>query len=213
MALPRPFDQPRLGLHVEQDVVDDLPGAWLGADDLLHRAPALLQLGAGQVGHALGLGLEPLVDLLRRGQVLVDVARLVAQVEDDAVLDGLVELVGVDEAAEGLDARGLVGLEQRRAGEADEHRPGQELLHRVVHLAGLGAVRLVDEDEDVALGTEVLRDLGVQLLDEVVLGLVAAGLVIGAAELVDQRADQPLVDLVERGEQVGAALGAVDRTR
>ena len=38
--------QPRLGLHVEQDVVDDLLGPRLGADDLLHRAPALLQLGA-----------------------------------------------------------------------------------------------------------------------------------------------------------------------
>ena len=122
------------------------------ADDLLHRAPALLELGPGQVGHALGLGVEPLVDLRGRGQVLVDVAGLVAQVEHDAVFDGLVELVGVDEAAERLDAGGLVGLEQRRAGEADEHRARQELLHGVVHLARLRAVRLVDEDEDVALG-------------------------------------------------------------
>ena len=100
--------QPRLGLHVEEDVVDDLAGARLGADDLLHRAPALLQLGLGQVGHALGLGLEPGVDLRRGGEVLVDGPRLVAQVEHDAVLDGLVELVGVDERAEGLDARFLV---------------------------------------------------------------------------------------------------------
>ena len=92
------------------------------------------------------------------GQLLVDVAGLVAQVEHDAVLDGLVELVGVDEAAEGLDAGRLVGLEQRRAGEADEHRLRQQLLHGVVHLAGLGAVGLVDEDEEVALGLEVLRD-------------------------------------------------------
>ena len=91
--------QARLGLHVEQDVVDDLLGPRLGADDLLHRAPALLQLGLGQVGHALGLELEPLVDLVGRGQVLVDVAGLVAQVEHHAVLDGLVELVGVDEAS------------------------------------------------------------------------------------------------------------------
>ena len=100
--------------------------------------------------------------LLGRRQLLVDVAGLVAQVQDDAVRDGLVELVGVDEAAEGLDAGRLVGLEQRRAGEADEHRAGKELLHGVVHLAGLGAVSLVDEDEHVALGAEVLGDLGVQ---------------------------------------------------
>ena len=35
--------------------------------------------------------------------------------------------------------------------------PGQERLHRVVQLAGLGAVALVDEDEEVALGLEVRR--------------------------------------------------------
>ena len=63
--------------------------------------------------------------------------------------------------AERLDARGLVGLEQWRAGEADEHRARQQLLHRVVHLAGLGAVGLVDEDEEVALGGKTLWDLGV----------------------------------------------------
>jgi hypothetical protein len=98
-----------------------------------------------------------------RRQILVDVARLVAQVQHDAVLDSLVELVGVDERAERLDAGGLVSLEQRGAGEADEHRLRQELLHGRVHLAGLGAMGLVDEDEDIALGLEVLRDLGVQL--------------------------------------------------
>ena len=147
--------EPRPRLHVQQDVVDDLPGPRLGADDLLHGAPALLELGPRQVGHALGPGGEPLVDLGRRRQLLVDGARLVAQVEHHAVLDGLVELVGVDEAAEGLDARRLVGLEQRRAGEADEHGARQQLLHGVVQLAGLRAVGLVDEDEDVALGPEV----------------------------------------------------------
>ena len=87
----------------------------------------------------------------------------------------------------------LVGLEQRRAGEADEHRARQQLLHGVVHLAGLRAVSLVDEDEDVALGSEVLRDLRAQFLDELAVGLGLVGLAVGAAELVDQRADQPLV--------------------
>ena len=117
---------------------------------------------------------------------MVDVAGFVAQVEYDAVGDGLVELVGVDEATERLDAGRLVGLEQRRAGEADEHGAGQELLHGGVHLAGLGAVRLVDEHEDVALGAEVLGQTGAELLDEVALGVVAGGLVVGATELVDE---------------------------
>ena len=99
--------------------------------------------------------------------LLVDVARLVAQIEHHAVLDRLVELVGVDVAAEDLDARLLVGLQQRRAGEADEHRVRQDRLHRLVQLAGLGAVALVDEDEDIALGLEVRRQRLLQFLDEV----------------------------------------------
>jgi len=114
--------QPWLGFHVQQDVLDDLLGPGLSGYDLLHRAPLLLQAGLAQVGEALGLGLEPLVDLFRAGQVLIYVACLVAQVEDDAVRHGLIELVGVDERAEGLDARCLVCLQQRRPGEADEHR-------------------------------------------------------------------------------------------
>ena len=116
-----PVHQAGLGFHVEQDVVDDLLGSRLAGDDLLHRAPALLEFGLAEVGHALGLDVKPLVDLLRAGQVLVDVAGFVAQIEHHAVRDRFVELVGVDEGAEGLDARGPVGLEQRRAGEADEH--------------------------------------------------------------------------------------------
>ena len=51
----------------------------------------------------------------------------------------------------------LVGLEQRRAGEADEHGVRQDRLHRLVQVAGLGAVALVDEDEEVALGRKSWR--------------------------------------------------------
>ena len=161
-------DQARLPLEVHEDVLDDHLGARLGRDDLLHRAPLLLEAGLGEVGQSLGLEVEPLVDLLRSLELLVDVAGLVAQVQHDAVADGLVELVGVDERAERLDARHLVGLEQRRTGEADEHGIRQELLHGAVHLAALGAMCLVDEDEQIALGREVGRDRRAELLDEVV---------------------------------------------
>ena len=96
----------------------------------------------------------------------------------------------MDVAAEDLDALLLVGLQQRRAGEADEHRVRQDGLHRLVQLAGLGAVALVHEDEEVALGREVRRQRLLQLLD--VAGDVADLLAVFlAAELVDQRADQP----------------------
>jgi hypothetical protein len=98
MALPLPLFSRSFSLHVHQDVGLDLLKPRLARQDLLHGAPALLELGLGEGGEPLGLGLEPLIDLGRRGDALVDVARLVAQVEDHAVLHGLVELVGVDVA-------------------------------------------------------------------------------------------------------------------
>lgn len=181
-----PVHQTGLGLHVEQDVVDDLLGPWLGGDDLLHGAPTLFELGLGQVGHALGFDLEPCVDLRGAGELLVDVAGFVAQVEYDAVGDGLVELVGVDERAECLDAGGLIGLEQWGAGEADEHRLRQQRLHRGVHRAGLGAVGFVDEDENIALGLEVLWDRSPHLFDELGGRRIVFGIAVGGAELVHQ---------------------------
>src|SRR5699024_4183331 len=53
-----------LSLHVEQDVVDDLFGAWLTGDDLLHSAPALPELGPREVGHTLGFYFKPFVYLI-----------------------------------------------------------------------------------------------------------------------------------------------------
>ena len=173
-----------------QDVGDDLLQPRLAAEHLLHRAPALLELRLGEIGQALGLGLEPLVDLCLRGDVLVDVARLVAQIEHHAVLHRLVELVGVDVAAEDFDALLLVGLQQRRAGEADEHGVRQDRLHGLVQVAGLRAVALVDEDEEIAFGLEVGRQGFLHFFD--IAGDVAdLFAVFLAAEFVDQRAEQP----------------------
>ena len=108
----------------------------------------------------------------------------------------------MDVAAEDLQAGLLVLLEQRRAGEADEHRVGQHRLHRPVQLAALGAVALVHEHEDLA---DRRAGLGLQLLDERV-----EVVHVLAAELVDQRAEQPRRGLAELAHQVAAAAGAVD---
>ena len=121
------------------------------------------QRGLLPVVQPLGLGVEPGVDLLLRAQPLVDVARLVDQVEHHLILHRLAELVGVDVAAEDFEAGLLVLLEQRRAGEADEDRVGQHRLHHAVQLAALGAVALVDEDENLA---HRLARLRFQFLDE-----------------------------------------------
>jgi hypothetical protein len=119
-----PAQQARPGVHVQQDVGDDLREACLAGEHPPHGPPLLLELVLGQIGEALGLGLEPLVDLGLVGQGLVDVPRLVAQVQHHALSHCLVELVGVDVGAEDLDAGLLVRLQQGRAGEADEERVG-----------------------------------------------------------------------------------------
>src|SRR5450755_899136 len=181
-----PVHQPGLDLHVKQDVVDDLPRARFGADHLLHGAPAFLEFGTGQIGHAIGLGLEPLVHLGGRGQALIDVAGFVAQVEHHAVIHGLVELVGVDETAERCQAGFFVRLEQGRASEPDEHRAGEQLLHGPVHNARLRPVRLVDEDEDIALGNEALGDGRLKLPDELAASVALIAVTAGAAKLLDK---------------------------
>ena len=176
-----------------------------GAEHLLHRAPLLLQLVLLPVVQALGLGLEPGVDLVLGAEPLVDVPRLVDEVEHHLVLHRLAEFVGVDVAAEDFQAGLLVLLQQRRAGEADEHRVGHHRLHHAVQLAALRAVAFVHEDEDLADGRAGLR---FQLLDE---GVEVVHVL--AAELVDQRAEQARLGLAELRHQVAAAAGALDRLR
>ena len=149
--------QPVARRHVHQDVGDDLLQPVSRAESTFCIVPQRC------LSWALATSVSPWVlssnhwsIFAWRGDVLVDVARLVAQVEHHAVAHRLVVLVGVDVRAEGLDAASLVVLEQRRAGEADQHRVRQQRLHRLVQLAGLGAVALVHEDEDLALGVEAL---------------------------------------------------------
>ena len=155
--------QARLHAEVEDDVLHHALHARAGAEHLLHRAPLLAQGGLLPVVQALGLGIEPRIDLVRRAEALVDVPRLIDEVEHHLVLHRLAELVGVDVAAEDFEAGLLVLLQQRRAGEADEDGIGQERLHGPVQLAALGAVALVHEDEQLA---HRRAGLGLQLLDE-----------------------------------------------
>ena len=70
-----------------------------------------LQLVLLPVVQPLGLGVEPRVDLVLGAEPLVDVPRLVDEVEHHLVLDRLAELVGVDVAAEHFQAGLLVLLQ------------------------------------------------------------------------------------------------------
>ena len=83
-------------------------------------------------------------------------------------------------------------LSKRRPGEANHHGPRQQFLHCLVELTGLGAVALIYEDEDIALGVEVFGQVAANVLDERIdIAFLCR------AELVDQRGDQPLVAGVE----------------
>ena len=73
---------------------------------------------------------------------------LVDELDGRAVFLGALEVVARDVVAE--DALGeLVVLEQRRAGEADEGGVRQRKPHVARELAGLRAVRLVGDHDDV----------------------------------------------------------------
>ena len=151
---------------------------------------------------AFRLGLEPGVNLLRRAQFLRNVARFIDEIEHHLVLDRLAELVGVDVAAEDFEAGLLVLLQERRAGEADEHGARQQRLHRLVQLAALGAMALVHEDEQLA---DRRARLLLQFLDERI-EIIHALL----AELVDKRAEQARLGLAKLRHQIVPAAGAVD---
>ena len=154
------------------------------AEHLLHGAPALFELRLGQVCQALRLDLEPLVDLLLRRDILIDVTCFVAQVQHHAIAHGLIVLVGVDVRPEDLDALLLILLEQRRAGETNQHRPRQQRLHRLVQFARLCAVAFIDENKHLAAGVEALRQITLDILDVGIDVLVAE--FIARAELVNQ---------------------------
>ena len=171
----------------------------------MHRAPALLELGLCTIGQSPGLALEPLIDLGLRGDVLIDVACLVAQVEDDAILHGFVVLVGVDVRSEGLDAALLLVLEQWRSGEADQRRVRQQFFHRRVEFARLGAVAFIHKDEYLAFGAKLRRQVAANFFEE---GVDVA--IFRRAKLVYQRADQPFATRVEHARQVAAARRAID---
>ena len=145
----------------------------------------MFQLRLGKIVKAFGISLEPLVDLVRRSDVLIDIAGFVAQVEHHPVLDRLIEAVSVDVRAEHLKASCFVVLEQWGACEADEHGVGQDRLHRLVQFPRLGAMALIDEYIDVSLRIEPGGQRKAHFLDKAF--HISFGVFL-ASKLVDQRA-------------------------
>ena len=117
------------------------------------------------------------------------------------------------------DERVLLGLEKRRSREADQHHVlAHDPLHRLVEDAALRPVALVHEDEHIALRLESRRkpirdllqvELGTALqLDAL---LLARRRITRHAELVDERGDEPVLRVVERGDEVVSARRPVRR--
>ena len=159
--------QAGLSAEVVHDAAHDPLLAALGTHERFHVRPGLAQHGLFVVVQATGLGGEPVVDLLRRAEVLGHVAGAVLEVEHHAVADGLVELVGVDVGAEDVAGGLLVFPQQGGAGEADEDGVGEPRLQLAVQGAALGAVALVDEDVEAAVdGGRRGVCVGFDLLDE-----------------------------------------------
>ena len=139
------------------------------------------------------------------GQVLVEVDADDLVGGKEAVVDALLERVGVDRVAEVVDV-GDVLVSLRRGGQADL-RGGGEVLENLSPggvFGGAAAVALVDDDQVEEVGRELLVDVA---------GLLGAGdgLVEGEVDFVGL-VDLSLLDLghrrAERLEVVG--LGLVD---
>ena len=177
-------------MQVEDDVVDDLLQAFLRRVQLVKCRPGCLQLVLRGLGQPRGFRLEPLVDLGFAGQILINVTRFVAQVKHHTVSHAFVELVGVDVGAEDFQRGLLILLQQGRTSESDQGCSRHELADSFVELAGVGAVRLIDERNDVSLGLVVRREVIQQLPPVGVKVRVFASVV---AILMDQRTHHAIV--------------------
>ena len=124
-----------------------------------------------------GVG-DPVVEVEARDAELF-AAVLVNELHGRAVFFGALEVVARDVAAEDA-LRQVVVLEQRRAGEADEGRIRQGEPHVARELAGLRAVRLVGNHDDVVARAVWLARVHVLI------------------ELVDQAEDVAVVFLQQR---------------
>ena len=112
--------QPGFLIEIEQNIPHDLLQPRATRQQLLHRGPLLLELLASEARQRLGFGLKPLVHLLLGFDLLIDVTRLIAQIQHHAIRDGLIKLVGVDVGAKHLHRLLLVPFHQRRAGKTDK---------------------------------------------------------------------------------------------
>ena len=104
--------------------------------------------------------------------------------------------------AEDFEARARVLLQERRSGEADEHRIWHDRFHRAMKFPALRAMAFIYKHKDFAnrhawLGLEVF-DKGVEIVH------------LPAAELVNQRAKEARFALTKQLHQVAAAARARD---
>ena len=140
-----------VGLDIVAVVLEEVEADGLdpprGAGDGLLGGVALLDRGAFLLGAVGEHGVEDLVDALA-DDLQVREPRLVEDRHRGVVGHRLLDRVGVDVGAEGAE-RALVALVDGRAGEAQEAGVGECPAHVGGQGAVLGAVRLVDHDEDV----------------------------------------------------------------
>lgn len=104
--------QPSRHPEVHQDARDDPLLALSRAHELLQASPISLQNRLLVVVEAAGRRFEPTVDGCLTGELLGNIARLVLQVEDNAVTNSFLKLVGVDVGAEEIPCERSIALQQ-----------------------------------------------------------------------------------------------------
>ena len=146
--------------------VRQLVQAVVGCNDLIVLAQQLLEQGRliGVELSFLDLGRDTIVQV-EPGNTQLLAAVLVDQLHRGLVFFGPLEVVARDVGAEDAPCE-MVVLEKRRPGEANERGVRQGQTHVSGELAGLGAVCLVGNDDDVVAFAVWLSDRLIELMDK-----------------------------------------------
>ena len=155
------------------------------------------------LGQAPRFLLKPQIDFILAGQILVNIPRFIAQVENYAVSHTLIKFIGVDVCAEGFNAGLLVSLQQRSPGKANQDSVRHQHLYRLMKFAGIGTVAFINKGDDVAFRLEVLRQVFQQFFAVLVDIRLASGVM---AVLVNEGADDGILIFIQDRTEIGTAF-------
>ena len=196
----------RLGLKIHNDVAYDFIKTVTRAVNALHRTPKLLQSCFGTRHKSARFCIKPRINLILRADFLRNITILIAQIQNNAVGNTFIELIGMDIATKHFDTGSLILLQKRCSGKAHENSIGHNRFHCQVQLTGLCTVALVNKYENIIFGFEIGRQGSFQFLYVSLIVLLGC-LTTTLAKLMNQRAEQAILVRIQSSQQIRATSG------